>query len=91
MTVGSGPAYQRATGWQTRRPRLVAGATAPDVTPPAVLSRSAEPGAGDIRELCVRAARRAGVPLDDPMPAQRLEGAPCALGMVERRRRDHDV
>jgi hypothetical protein len=29
--------------------------------------------------------------LDDVMLAQLLEGAPYALGMVERLRRDHDV
>ena len=35
-------------------------------------------------------ARRAGVPLDDLMLAQLLEGAPYALDMVRRLRRDHD-
>jgi hypothetical protein len=43
------------------------------------------------RDLCVKAARRAGLQLDDLMLAQLLEGAPYALGMVQRLRRDHDV
>jgi hypothetical protein len=41
------------------------------------------------RDLCATAARRAGLRLDDQMLAQLLEGAPYALGMVERLRRDH--
>ena len=41
------------------------------------------------RDLCVTAARRAGLRLDDQTLAQLLEGAPYALGMVERLRRDH--
>jgi hypothetical protein len=51
--------------------------------------------AGDVdaetRDLCVKAARRAGLQLDDVMLAQLLEGAPYALEMVRRLRRDHDV
>ncbi len=35
-------------------------------------------------ELCVKSARRAGMALDDLMLAQLLEGAPYALGMVQR-------
>jgi hypothetical protein len=35
----------------------------------------------------VKAARRAGIQLDDLMLAQLLEGAPYALGMVRRLRR----
>ncbi len=85
-----GHAYERATEWHTRRPPIVPGAVAPEVTPPPVLSVSSEVGA-DTRDLCVRAARRAGLALDDLMLAQLLEGAPYALAMVERLRRDHDV
>src|SRR5438309_454816 len=49
-----GHAYERATDWHTRRPRLVPGATAPDVTPPPVLS--GEPAAdAETRDLCVKA------------------------------------
>ena len=83
-----GHAYERATDWHTRRPRLVRGATAPEVTPPPVLSGGADQVDGETRDLCVKAARRAGIPLDDLMLTQLLEGAPYALGMVRRLRRD---
>jgi aspartyl-tRNA(Asn)/glutamyl-tRNA(Gln) amidotransferase subunit A len=85
-----GHAYERATEWHTRRPALVPGAAAPEVAPPPVLSGSIEVDA-DTRDLCVKAARRARLTLDDLMLAQLLEGAPYALAMVERLRRDHDV
>jgi len=39
----------------------------------------------------VHAARRAGLRLDDQMLAQLLEGAPYALGMVQRLRRSHGL
>ena len=84
-----GHAYERAADWHTRRPALVAGATAPNVTPPPVLSGTADQADATTRELCVTAARRAGLHLDDLMLAQMLEGAPYALGMVQRLRRDH--
>jgi len=86
-----GHAYERATEWHTRRPTLVRGATAPDVVPPPVLSGTADQADAQTRDLCVKAAARAGVPLDDLMLAQLLEGAPYALGMVQRLRRDHDL
>ncbi|MBI2202841.1 MAG: amidase [Candidatus Rokubacteria bacterium] len=86
-----GHAYERATEWHRRRPELVRGAAAPDVTPPPVLSGMAADADADTRDLCVTAARRAGIALDDLMLAQMLEGAPHALGMVQRLRRDHDV
>ena len=86
-----GHAYERATEWHTRRPQLVQGATAPDVTPPPVLSEPADRVDAETRDLCVKAARRAGLQLDDLMLAQLLEGAPYALAMVRRLRRDHDL
>jgi aspartyl-tRNA(Asn)/glutamyl-tRNA(Gln) amidotransferase subunit A len=86
-----GHAYERATEWHTRRPNLVPGATAPDVTPPPVLSEPADRADAETRDLCVKAARRAGLQLDDLMLAQLLEGAPYALEMVRRLRRDHDL
>jgi aspartyl-tRNA(Asn)/glutamyl-tRNA(Gln) amidotransferase subunit A len=85
-----GHAYERATEWHTRRPRLVGGAVAPDVVPPPVLSVTSD-GDAATRDLCVTAARRAGLELDDLMLAQLLEGAPYALAMAQRLRRDHDV
>jgi aspartyl-tRNA(Asn)/glutamyl-tRNA(Gln) amidotransferase subunit A len=45
----------------------------------------------DTRDLCVKAAGRAGLRLDDLMLAQLLEGAPYALAMTRRLRRDHDL
>src|SRR6266581_555773 len=84
-----GHAYERATAWHTRRPQLVPGAAAPEVTPPPVLSGTADQVDADTRDLCAKAARRAGLALDDLMLAQLLEGAPYALGMVRRLRRDH--
>jgi hypothetical protein len=50
-----------------------------------------DPADAATRDLCVTAARRAGLRLDEPTLAQLLEGAPYALGMVERLRRDHGV
>jgi aspartyl-tRNA(Asn)/glutamyl-tRNA(Gln) amidotransferase subunit A len=84
-----GHAYERATDWHARRPPLVRGATAPDVTPPPALSGGADQVDAETRDLCVKSARRAGIALDDLMLAQLLEGAPYALGMVQRLRRDH--
>jgi Asp-tRNA(Asn)/Glu-tRNA(Gln) amidotransferase A subunit family amidase len=86
-----GHAYERATEWHTRRPNLVPGAVAPDVVHPPVLSVRDGRADAQTRDLCVKGARRAGVPLDDLMLAQLLEGAPYALDMVRRPRRDHDI
>ena len=84
-----GHAYEQATEWHTKRPQLVRGATAPDVVPPPVLSVTDAVDA-ETRDLCVKGAKRAGLRLDDQMLAQLLEGAPYALSMVQRLRRDHD-
>jgi Asp-tRNA(Asn)/Glu-tRNA(Gln) amidotransferase A subunit family amidase len=86
-----GHAYERATEWHTRRPNLVPGASAPEVTPPPVLSEPTDRVDAETRDLCVKAARRAGLQVDDLMLAQLLEGAPYALEMVRRLRRDHDL
>jgi aspartyl-tRNA(Asn)/glutamyl-tRNA(Gln) amidotransferase subunit A len=86
-----GHAYERATEWHTRRPPLARGAVAPDVAPPPMLSGPVDQVDAETRDLCVKGARRAGLPLDDLMLAQLLEGAPYALAMVRRLRRDHDL
>jgi aspartyl-tRNA(Asn)/glutamyl-tRNA(Gln) amidotransferase subunit A len=86
-----GHAYEKATEWHTRRPALVPGAAAPAVAPPPVLSGTADQTDAKTRELCEMAARRAGLKLDDLVMAQLLEGAPYALRMVERLRRDHGL
>jgi len=85
-----GHAYERATEWHTRRPPLQPGAEAPAVAPPPVLS-VADQAAPALRDQCAVAARRAGLRLDDLMLAQMLEGAPYALAMAERLRRDHGL
>ena len=85
-----GHAYEQATPWHTRRPQLVRGAAAPEVIPPPVLSGTGVHVDTETRDLCVKSAKRARLPLDDLMLAQLLEGAPYALGMVQRLRRDHD-
>jgi aspartyl-tRNA(Asn)/glutamyl-tRNA(Gln) amidotransferase subunit A len=85
-----GHAYEQATEWHTRRPRLVAGTTAPEVVPPPVLSGASGHIDAELRDLCVQAAGRVGLKLDDLMLAQLLEGAPYAVGMVQRLRRDHE-
>jgi aspartyl-tRNA(Asn)/glutamyl-tRNA(Gln) amidotransferase subunit A len=86
-----GHTYERATEWHARRPNLAPGASAPEVTPPPVLSEPTDRVDLETRDLCVKAARRAGLQLDDLMLAQLLEGAPYALEMVRRLRRDHDL
>jgi len=86
-----GHAYERATEWHVRRPQLVPGGAAPEVEAPPVLSVPANQVDAETRDLCAKSARRAGVPLDDLMLAQLLEGAPYALEMVRRLRRDHDL
>src|SRR5262249_56213143 len=84
-----GHAYERATDWHARRPRLVPDADAPDVTPPPVLSGTADQVDAATRDLCAKAARRAGLTLDDLMLAPLCEGAPYALAMTGRLRRHH--
>jgi len=86
-----GHAYEQATDWHLRRPALVSGTAAPAVTPPPVLSGGTEPVEGATRDLCVQAARKAGLHIDDLMLAQLLEGAPYALGMAQRLRRSHGL
>jgi aspartyl-tRNA(Asn)/glutamyl-tRNA(Gln) amidotransferase subunit A len=83
-----GHAYERATSWRNRRPQLVAGAKAPALTPPPVLSGTPDPGAA-VRDLCAKMAKRAGLTLNEQQFAQLVEGAPYALAMSERLRRDH--
>jgi aspartyl-tRNA(Asn)/glutamyl-tRNA(Gln) amidotransferase subunit A len=86
-----GHAYERATEWHTRHPRLVRDATAPDVVPPPILSAPTDHVGAETRDRCAQGARRAGLELDELMLAQLLEGAPYALAMVQRLRRDHDL
>jgi aspartyl-tRNA(Asn)/glutamyl-tRNA(Gln) amidotransferase subunit A len=86
-----GHAYEQATEWHHRRPALVPGAAAPAVVPPPVLSGGSGEVDPGVRDLCRQAVRRAGLRLDEQMHQQLLEGAPYALGMAERLRRDHGL
>ncbi len=88
-----GHAYERATEWHTTATAdSWPGRRRPTSIPPPVLSESGRVGSTPRRAICAcKAARRAGLQLDDLMLAQLLEGAPYALGMVQRLRRDHDL
>src|SRR5262249_57383165 len=66
--------------------QLVRGGAAPGVEAPPVLSVPANQVDAETRDLCAKSARRAGVPLDDLMLAQLLEGAPYALERSGERR-----
>ena len=54
-----------------------------------MLSGGADRADAKTRDLCADAAERAGLTLNDEQLAQLLEGAPYALEMVRRLRRDH--
>jgi aspartyl-tRNA(Asn)/glutamyl-tRNA(Gln) amidotransferase subunit A len=84
-----GHAYEQATDWHRQHPQLRAGTEAPVLTPPAVLAGTADQTDAATREACAYAAQRAGLKLNDEQFAQLLEGAPYALGMVQRLRHDH--
>ena len=82
-----GHAYQQATAWHEKRPPLVAGAAAPEVTAPPTLSGAPDPGPF-VRDLCAKTIKRAGMKLNDLQFAQLLEGAPYVLAIAERLHRD---
>ncbi|MBM3227130.1 MAG: amidase, partial [Candidatus Tectomicrobia bacterium] len=84
-----GYAYEQATGWYQRHPQLVPGTQAPTLTPPSVLAGTADQTDAATRDACAVAAQRAGLNLNDEQFAQLLEGAPYALAMAKRLRRDH--
>jgi aspartyl-tRNA(Asn)/glutamyl-tRNA(Gln) amidotransferase subunit A len=84
-----GYAYQQATTWHLQHPQLHAGVSAPVLTPPPTLAGTADHADAATRDACARAAQRAGLRLNDEQFAQLLEGAPYALNMVKRLRRDH--
>jgi aspartyl-tRNA(Asn)/glutamyl-tRNA(Gln) amidotransferase subunit A len=84
-----GHAYEQATGWHRQHPQLRADVQAPELTPPPLLAGTADQADAATRDSCAHAARRAGLQLNDEQFAQLLEGAPYALGMVQRLRRDH--
>jgi len=83
-----GHAYQSATDWHRRRPRLEAGAPQPPVTP------GNEPARPDLApktvSLVEQMALRAGLKLDERQMTILLEGAPYALAMAERMHKPRD-
>jgi aspartyl-tRNA(Asn)/glutamyl-tRNA(Gln) amidotransferase subunit A len=84
-----GHAYQQATDWHTRHPVLKAGALPPEVVP-----KGNDPVVSDVdsdtRDAAFRAARRAGLNLDEYQTRILLECAPYALAMSERMRKPFD-
>jgi aspartyl-tRNA(Asn)/glutamyl-tRNA(Gln) amidotransferase subunit A len=85
----AGHAYEQATPWHARRPRLVPGAPQPAVTP-----RGNEPDASNAdaatRDMALRMAGQSGLRLDERLSAILLETAPFALEMAQRIRKDRD-
>jgi aspartyl-tRNA(Asn)/glutamyl-tRNA(Gln) amidotransferase subunit A len=84
-----GHAYEQAAGWHRQHPQMHADTQAPTLTPPPILAGTAHQADSATREACVQAAQRAGLTLNDEQFAQLLEGAPYALAMARRLRRDH--
>jgi aspartyl-tRNA(Asn)/glutamyl-tRNA(Gln) amidotransferase subunit A len=84
-----GHAYEQATGWHHQHPQLLADTQAPVLTPPPILAGTADQTDATTREVCAQAAQHAGLTLNDEQFAQLLEGAPYALGMAKRLRREH--
>jgi aspartyl-tRNA(Asn)/glutamyl-tRNA(Gln) amidotransferase subunit A len=84
-----GHAFERASGTRARRPRLIAGAPQPPVTP-----ARHEPKPSDLDpagvDLVLAMARRCGLRLTDRQSAILLEAAPHALAMADRVRRLHE-
>jgi aspartyl-tRNA(Asn)/glutamyl-tRNA(Gln) amidotransferase subunit A len=82
-----GHAYQQATDWHLRRPRLLPGSPQPPVN-----ASGNEPKPADMdaktRALVLDMAARAGLRLNERQQAILLETAPYALAMAERIRKD---
>jgi aspartyl-tRNA(Asn)/glutamyl-tRNA(Gln) amidotransferase subunit A len=83
-----GHAYQSATDWHKRRPKLKPEAAQPMVTP------ANEPVKPDLPAATVshveRMAKRAGLELNERQMTILLESAPYALAMAERMRKPRD-
>ncbi|MFE4499807.1 amidase [Rhodococcus sp. NPDC056743] len=89
MILRIGHAYQSATDWHLRHPTLVDNATPPIVIEPTLLAGTSSDADSSLRQMCLSAARRAGLELDERMFAQLLEGAPYALAMASRSSRNY--
>ncbi len=88
MVLRAGHAYETATSFTARRPKLTAGEKAAPITP-----KPWVPDTGNVdvavRDQAVGAARRAGLPLSDALMAELIAVAPLALAMTRRLNRDH--
>jgi aspartyl-tRNA(Asn)/glutamyl-tRNA(Gln) amidotransferase subunit A len=84
-----GHAYQQATDWHVRHPRLTPGAPQPPVD-----ASGNEPKAANVdsrtRALILETAMRAGLKLNERQQAILLETGPYALAMAERIRKDRN-
>ncbi|MGZ5093585.1 MAG: amidase [Burkholderiales bacterium] len=84
----AGHAYQAATDWHTRHPKLELG------TPQPILDHGNEPERPDLNAtmfgFVVQTAHRAGLKLNERQMSILLEGAPYALAMAERIRKPRD-
>jgi aspartyl-tRNA(Asn)/glutamyl-tRNA(Gln) amidotransferase subunit A len=85
-----GHAYERATPWRCRRPRLVAGAAQPPVVPQGNEPEVAQELDARTRSLALEMAARAGLRLGEREEPILLECAPYALAMAQRVRRERD-
>jgi aspartyl-tRNA(Asn)/glutamyl-tRNA(Gln) amidotransferase subunit A len=85
-----GWAYEQATEWHTRKPRLDPNATQPRLAPPP--HEPAPPHDMDAQQIDLVQAmvKKAGLTLNDRQMAILLEVAPYALAMADRVRRMHD-
>jgi aspartyl-tRNA(Asn)/glutamyl-tRNA(Gln) amidotransferase subunit A len=85
-----GHAYERATPWRRRRPRLVPGAAQPPVVPQGNEPEVAQELDARTRSLALEMAARAGLRLGEREEPILLECAPYALAMAQRVRRERD-
>jgi aspartyl-tRNA(Asn)/glutamyl-tRNA(Gln) amidotransferase subunit A len=88
LVMQAGHAYQSATGWHNRHPKLEAGAPQPRIVP------ANEPVRPDLDAKTVnfveQMAQRAGLTLDERQMTILLETAPYALAMAERIRKPRE-
>ena len=84
----AGHAFEQASGFQSRRPVLMAGSASGAIEPkPWVPDTSAVPKA--VRALAETAAQRAGLQLPEQIMEELVAVAPLALAKAQRLKRDH--
>lgn len=81
-------AYERATPWRSRRPRLVPGTSEAAVFP--AYRPSSSPIDNDVRGVVEKLARRAGLDMGEQQLRLLCEVAPYAFAMAERIPHDHE-